>query len=36
MFNKIQTMSIERLKFEGCDKDEKLKDPKSPYFDKPN
>lgn len=29
-------MSIERLKFEECDKDEKLKDPKSPYFQKPN
>lgn len=29
-------MSIQRLKFEGCDKDQKLKDPKSPYYQKPN
>lgn len=26
---------MERLKFEECDKDEKLKDPNSPYFEKP-
>lgn len=29
-------MSLERLKFEECEKDEKLIDPKSPYFKKPN
>lgn len=35
LFNKISTMSYERLKFQGCEKDEKVKDPKSPYFEKP-
>lgn len=29
-------MSVDRLKFEECDKDEKLKDPKSPYYQKQN
>ena len=36
LFNKIQTMAVERLKFEECDKDEKLTNPKSAYYGKPN
>lgn len=29
-------MSVERLKFEELEKDEKLTDKKSPYYGKPN
>eukprot|EP00825_Cyclidium_porcatum_P039779 TRINITY_DN4898_c0_g1_i1.p1 TRINITY_DN4898_c0_g1~~TRINITY_DN4898_c0_g1_i1.p1 ORF type:complete len:436 (-),score=56.00 TRINITY_DN4898_c0_g1_i1:71-1378(-) len=35
LFEKIRSMSVERLKFEERLKDQKLNDPKSPFFNKP-
>lgn len=35
LFEKIKSKCMERLKFEGCEKDEKLVTPTSPYYQKP-
>lgn len=35
LFEDIKKKSLERLKYEGMDKDERLKNPKDPYYNKP-
>lgn len=35
IYEKIKSKCAERLKFEGCEKDDKLINPSSPFYDKP-